>query len=151
MQRPDRRGRGDGGDRGGRRQPARQGARSRRGTVSELTHAQHQSALRDELMSESLNREENVAGGSVQLVHPVGMHARPAVKLTKLAKRFSSEIALRVAGAADWIDAKSVASVMAMRAARDPIIEFEAPHPDPPSPPSPPGPLATPHSPPSSP
>ena len=47
------------------------------------------------------------------LVHAVGMHARPAVKLTKLAKRFSARIAVRVAGAADWIDAKSVARVMA--------------------------------------
>ena len=76
-------------------------------------------------MAESLNHRENVAAGSVQLIHPVGMHARPAVKLTKLAKRFSSEIAVRVAGAG-WIDAKSVASVVAMRAARDSTIEFEA-------------------------
>jgi phosphocarrier protein HPr len=80
----------------------------------------------DEFMPESLYHKENVAAASVQLIHPVGMHARPAVKLTKLAKRFSSEIAVRVAGAADWIDAKSVASVVAMRAARDSIIEFEA-------------------------
>jgi phosphocarrier protein HPr len=67
-----------------------------------------------------------VAKGSVMLAHAVGMHARPAVKLTKLAKRFRARIAVRVAGAADWIDAKSVAKVMAMRAARDSIIEFEA-------------------------
>ena len=32
---------------------------------------------------------------------------------------------MRVAGA-DWIDAKSVAKVMAMRAERDSMIEFEA-------------------------
>jgi phosphocarrier protein HPr len=66
------------------------------------------------------------AKGSVMLVHAVGMHARPAVKLTKLAKRFSATIAVRVAGAADWIDAKSVAKVMAMRASPESIIEFEA-------------------------
>jgi phosphocarrier protein len=66
------------------------------------------------------------AMGSVILVHAVGMHARPAVKLTKLAKRFNAKIAVRVAGAAEWIDAKSVAKVMAMRAARESIIEFEA-------------------------
>ena len=60
------------------------------------------------------------------LMHAVGMHARPAVRLTKLAKRFSARIAVRVAGAADWIDAKSVAKVMAMRASRESIIEFEA-------------------------
>ena len=55
--------------------------------------------------------------GIVRLVHAVGMHARPAVKLTKLAKRFAANVAIRVEGAADWINAKSVAKVMAMRAA----------------------------------
>jgi phosphocarrier protein len=69
---------------------------------------------------------EDRAGASVKLVHSVGMHARPAVKLTKLAKRFRSRIALRVEGAADWIDAKSVAKVMAMRAPCDCILEFVA-------------------------
>jgi phosphocarrier protein HPr len=69
---------------------------------------------------------EQIATGRVPLVHEVGMHARPAVKLSKLAKRFRAGIAVRVAGAADWIDAKSVAKVMAMRAARDSIIEIEA-------------------------
>jgi phosphocarrier protein len=54
------------------------------------------------------------------------MHARPAVKLTKLAKRFRSRIVLRVEGAREWIDAKSVAKVMAMRAPCDSIIEFIA-------------------------
>jgi phosphocarrier protein HPr len=64
--------------------------------------------------------------GTVQLVHAVGMHARPAVKLTKLAKRFHSHIAIRVEGAADWINAKSVAKVMAMRAAHGSMIEIKA-------------------------
>ncbi len=62
----------------------------------------------------------------MKLVHAVGMHARPAVKLTKLAKRFRSKIAVRVVGAADWIDAKSVAKVMAMRAPCESTIEFVA-------------------------
>lgn len=59
-------------------------------------------------------------------MHAVGMHARPAVKLAKLAKRFRSRIAVRAKEAADWIDAKSVAKVMTMRAACDSIIEFSA-------------------------
>src|SRR5205807_726646 len=84
------------------------------------------SDLKDKLMQDSLHPEEQVVKASVQLVHAVGMHARPAVKLTKLAKRFKAQIAVRVAGASDWIDAKSVAKVMAMRAARDSIIELEA-------------------------
>ena len=47
--------------------------------------------------------------GTVRLIHAVGMHARPAVKLTKLAKRFAAHVVIRVEGAADWINAKSVA------------------------------------------
>ena len=67
-----------------------------------------------------------VITASVQLLHVVGMHARPAVKLTKLAKKFRAQISLRAADAPEWINAKSVAKVMAMRAARDSIIEFRA-------------------------
>ena len=64
--------------------------------------------------------------GDVRLVHAVGMHARPAVKLTKLAKRFQAQISVRVAGAPDWINAKSVAKIMAMRAAHGSTIEIKA-------------------------
>ena len=64
--------------------------------------------------------------GNVRLVHAVGMHARPAVKLTKLAKRFQAQVSVRVAGAAEWINAKSVAEIMAMRAAHGSTIEIRA-------------------------
>ena len=64
--------------------------------------------------------------GTVRLIHAVGMHARPAVKLTKLAKKFQAHVAIRVEGAADWINAKSVAKVMAMRAAHGSMIETKA-------------------------
>ena len=55
--------------------------------------------------------------GSVRLIHAVGMHARPAVKLTKLAKKFKAHISIRASDAAE---------VMALRAARDSIIEIKA-------------------------
>ena len=64
--------------------------------------------------------------GKVRLVHAVGMHARPAVKLTKLAKRFQAQISIRAFETADWINAKSVAKVMALRAPRDSTIEIKA-------------------------
>ena len=64
----------------------------------------NQAILKNKLMPDSPNAEEDIVKSSVQLVHAAGMHARPAVKLTKLAKRFQSQIAMRVAGAADWID-----------------------------------------------
>src|ERR1700735_778705 len=64
--------------------------------------------------------------GKVRLEHAVGMHARPAVKLTKLAKRFQAQISIRASDAAEWINAKSIAKVMALRAARDSIIQIRA-------------------------
>ncbi len=66
------------------------------------------------------------ATGSVRLDHAVGMHARPAVKLSKLAKRFQAQISIRASDEADWINAKSVAKVVAMRAARHSMIQIKA-------------------------
>ena len=66
------------------------------------------------------------ATGSVRLDHAVGMHARPAVKLSKLAKRFQAQISIRASDAADWINAKSVAKVMALRAPPNSTIEIKA-------------------------
>ncbi len=77
-------------------------------------------------MLETSKPNGQIITGSVQLVHAVGMHARPAVKLTKLAKKFQSQISIRASDAADWINAKSVAKVIAMRAARNSIIEIKA-------------------------
>ena len=56
------------------------------------------------------------ANGYVVITHDVGLHARPSVKLTKLAKGFAST--LEIAGTAEgpWIDAKSIVKVMAMKA-----------------------------------
>jgi phosphocarrier protein HPr len=48
------------------------------------------------------------------------------VKLTKLAKKFQAHIFIRASDAAEWINAKSVAKVMALRAARDSIIQIRA-------------------------
>ncbi|MGV7218222.1 HPr family phosphocarrier protein [Bradyrhizobium sp. UFLA05-112] len=77
-------------------------------------------------MLETSNVNGQIFTGTVQLVHAVGMHARPAVKLTKLAKKFEAQISVRVAGAAEWINAKSVAKIMAMRAAHGSMIEIKA-------------------------
>jgi phosphocarrier protein HPr len=77
-------------------------------------------------MLETSNANGQIFTSDVRLVHAVGMHARPAVKLTKLAKKFQAQISVRVAGAAEWINAKSVAKIMAMRAAHGSMIEIKA-------------------------
>ena len=58
--------------------------------------------------------------------HPVGLHARPSVKLTKLAKSFGCRIEVAQQASGPWIDAKSIVRVMAMKAPRDTTLHFRA-------------------------
>ena len=53
---------------------------------------------------------------SVVITHDVGLHARPSVALTKLAKGFGASIEIAGSVEGPWIDAKSIVKVMAMRA-----------------------------------
>jgi phosphocarrier protein len=68
----------------------------------------------------------DTAEGSVVITHDVGLHARPSVKLTKLAKGFAAT--LEIAGTAEgpWIDAKSIVKVMAMKAKQDSTLFVRA-------------------------
>lgn len=66
------------------------------------------------------------ATGSVLLTHDVGLHARPSVKLTKLAKTFASRIELALAADGPWIDAKSIVKVMATKAPQNSVLHFRA-------------------------
>ncbi len=59
----------------------------------------------------------NELKASVLMRHEVGLHARPSVKLTKLAKAFKSKIDLGLSPDGPWIDAKSIVKVMATRGA----------------------------------
>jgi phosphocarrier protein len=76
-------------------------------------------------MLETPKADDKIISSSVRLIHAAGMHARPAVKLTKLAKKFEAHVSVRAANA-EWINAKSIAKVMGLRAARDSIIEIKA-------------------------
>ena len=62
----------------------------------------------------------------VLLEHEVGLHARPSVKLTKLAKTFRSRIDLSPGPDGPWIDAKSIVKVMATKAPKDTVLHFRA-------------------------
>ena len=66
------------------------------------------------------------AAGAIVIAHEVGLHARPSVKLTKLAKTFSSRIELGLGDDGPWIDAKSVVKVMAFKAAKGSTLHFRA-------------------------
>jgi phosphocarrier protein HPr len=64
--------------------------------------------------------------GAILIAHEVGLHARPSVKLTKLAKTFASKIELGLSADGPWIDAKSIVKVMAFKAAKGSILHFRA-------------------------
>lgn len=66
------------------------------------------------------------AEGSVVITHDVGLHARPSVKLTKLAKGFSSTLEIGASADGPWIDAKSIVKVMAMKAKQNSTLFVRA-------------------------
>ena len=68
--------------------------------------------------------------GSVLMTHDVGLHARPSVTMTKLAKKFVSQIEIGLSDEGPWVDAKSIAKVMKMKAPKDSILHFQALGPD---------------------
>jgi phosphocarrier protein len=67
------------------------------------------------------------AGQSVTITHATGLHARPAVKFTKLAKTFSdADIRIRGGEDAPWTDAKSIVKVMALKLRSGTVLWIEA-------------------------
>jgi phosphotransferase system enzyme I (PtsI) len=74
--------------------------------------------------------EGRLVAGAALITNPTGLHARPAVKLTKLAKSFEAQLRLRVGPEGKWTDAKSVARVLALKAPAGQTLFFEAEGPD---------------------
>lgn len=62
----------------------------------------------------------------VLITHDVGLHARPSVKLTKLAKGFGARIDLALAEDGPWVDAKSIVKVMATKAPKGSTLYLRA-------------------------
>ena len=66
------------------------------------------------------------ATGSVRIEHEVGLHARPSVKLTQLAKTFQSKIEFAASPDGPWVDAKSIVKVMGSKAPKGTMLHFRA-------------------------
>ena len=59
--------------------------------------------------------------------HPVGLHARPAIAFTKLAKSFkAAEIKIRGGDDQPWVDAKSIVRVMALKLRTGAVLQMRA-------------------------
>ncbi len=69
---------------------------------------------------------ESTIKAAIEITNPTGLHARPAVKMTKLAKSFGAKVQLAFAAEGPWIDAKSVVKVMALKAPKGAVLHFAA-------------------------
>jgi phosphocarrier protein HPr len=63
---------------------------------------------------------------SVVLLHAAGLHARPAVTLTKLAKTFGARIHIAANPDGPWVDAKSIVKVMQMKTPAQTTLHLRA-------------------------
>ena len=80
-------------------------------------------------MSLSVSTTTTVTG-SATLENEVGLHARPSVKLTQLAKRFLASIEFALAPGGPWTDAKSPVKVMRVKAPKGSVLYFQVSGPD---------------------
>ena len=76
-------------------------------------------------MSEAAKTGAEALGEAV-VRDPTGLHARPAVKLTKLAKAQASTIEMRAGSEGTWVNAKSPNAVMKLKAGHGETLFFRA-------------------------
>ena len=70
--------------------------------------------------------DDITATASAMLTNAIGLHARPSVKLTKLAKTFAAKIEVAPSIEGPWVDAKSIVKVMGVKAAAGAVLHFRA-------------------------
>jgi phosphocarrier protein HPr len=63
---------------------------------------------------------------SALLINKIGLHARPAVKLTQLAKSFGATVELALEPDGPWVDAKSPVKIMRVKASQGAVLHFRA-------------------------
>jgi phosphocarrier protein HPr len=77
-------------------------------------------------MADADLRQAERASGNAVVRDPTGLHARPAVRLTKLAKQFDAAVWIRSDSSDGWINAKSPNRVMKLKARHGETISFVA-------------------------
>lgn len=66
------------------------------------------------------------ATGAAIIKDPTGLHARPAVKLAKLAKRFEATLEVKTGDGEVWVSAKSLSAVMKLKARHEQTLHLRA-------------------------
>jgi phosphocarrier protein HPr len=76
--------------------------------------------MKDAAMDDQTATEQ--ATDRAELVNAVGLHARPSVKLTQLAKTFDCRVEIALSADGPWVDAKSPVKVMRVKAPRGAVL-----------------------------
>jgi phosphocarrier protein HPr len=64
--------------------------------------------------------------GNALLTNKIGLHARPSVKLTQLAKQFTAILEVALNDNGPWFDAKSPVKMMRLKASLGETLYFRA-------------------------
>ena len=80
--------------------------------------------MKDAAMKDEMAAEE--AADRAELINAVGLHARPSVKLTQLAKTFDCRVEIALSADGPWVDAKSPVKVMRVKAPRGAVLHVRA-------------------------
>jgi phosphocarrier protein len=70
------------------------------------------------------------ATASATLTNAVGLHARPSVRLTQLAKTFLASVEVALSAGGPWVNAKSPVAIMRVKAPMGAVLHFRAEGPD---------------------
>ncbi len=63
--------------------------------------------------------------GTVKVINPLGLHARAAAQLVRLAGRFKSRITIKRLDNSAFANAKSMLSVLTLAASMNTVLEIE--------------------------
>jgi phosphocarrier protein HPr len=80
--------------------------------------------MKDAAMKDETAAEQ--ATDHAELTNAVGLHARPSVKLTQLAKTFDCRVEIALSADGPWVDAKSPVKVMRVKAPRGAVLHVRA-------------------------
>ncbi len=76
--------------------------------------------------AERADPNQPAASGQAKILDPTGLHARPAVKLTKLAKTHEATVEIRAGEDGKWVNAKSPNAVMKLKAGSGEVLFVRA-------------------------
>ena len=70
--------------------------------------------------------QKDTVTASALLTNTVGLHARPSVRLTQLAKSFAAKVEVALGPEGPWVDAKSPVKTMKVKAPKGATLHFRA-------------------------